>query len=346
MFILISAPDDSKISKTRSTRRNSITDDSNTEIQNVEMLDSQEDTVNILESVSDDDVEMNEDENESNEEAKRTDEVNISDEDNSKTDGKSLESDGIENNVSENSNTEANSSVTFTEDNPEKISDTPLESIPVKEENAEEQNKENIEARPRIRLVSLDKLMAKPKKSVTFDTSIIILTSSDEESTPKKPNESFEQNGLLKSALKHSPLKTKKTEEDIKPKKDKKKNDSDEDYLHSLRKSTRITDKVEEKQQQRTRLRSIFTRTKSNEWKGKNACESDDDDDRTSKKNSDFSHDKSKNKIKKSAKTNEKTLKSPHDKFSSTVCVPLPRIECDKLQEVCSKNSNIFAAQR
>lgn len=199
----------------------------------------------------------------------------------------------------------------------------------LKHENVEEQNKENIDVRPRIRLVSLDKLMAKPRKAVTFDTSVIVLTSSDEEGPQKKMSEIPEQNGTLKSALKNS-LTTKETENVTETKKD--------DISVSPRKSPRVKEKLDDKLQQRAKLRSIFTRTKPNEWKGKNICESDSDDDRgnvTRRKKPD-----------KVSRTNCKKIHNITEKFSSTIYVPLPRIECEKLQEACIKNPNIFCAQR
>lgn len=227
----------------------------------------------------------------------------------------------------------------------------------IKEENTE-QNKENIDMRPKIRLVSLDKLMAIPtKKTVTFDTSIIILTSSDEECTPKKPNESVDQNGTLKSALKKSPI-TLTKRNDIELKKSSmtttkkndvevisinEKNDSEEDDVPLSRQSRRVKQKENEKQQQRIRLKSIFTRTKSNEWKGK-SCDSDSEDEKPNKKRK-SAQGTGCNGNKNRKKLN-KVPKPSVDKFTLKVYVPLPRVECDKLQEICSVQANVFSANR
>lgn len=220
-----------------------------------------------------------------------------------------------------------------------------LESNSIKQENLEDQNKENIEVMPKIRLVSLDKLMAKPKKSVTFDSSIIIL-SSDEESPTQKPTDTIEQNGTLKSALKNSPAK--KTEKDTTSKKDTK-SDSDDNSTSLSRKSTRLQVKGEEKQKERIRLKSIFTRTKANEWKGKNACDSDSEEEKSSKSKktvvdiSDSSDDDlRRNKKNRVSKLSKKKSKSRENE----IYIPLPIVKCERLQEICSKTDNVFSEER
>lgn len=89
------------------------------------------------------------------------------------------------------------------EDNEDKENSSNEKEFTIKNETNEE-NKQNCKSL--IRLVDLSKLIdPNQKKSVKFDSSIIILTSSDEEiQTPKKPTNLKNDTGNLKSALKNS----------------------------------------------------------------------------------------------------------------------------------------------
>lgn len=207
------------------------------------------------------------------------------------------------------------------------------------------ENKENIEVLPKIRLVSLDKLMEKPKRNVTFDSSIIVL-SSDEESTPEKQPNINEENLSVKTCpTKEVPENTSSSKDQL----NSKQNLPDEDSTSLSRKSSRIVSKIEEKQKERVKLKSIFTRTKANEWKGKSTSESNSDKEKSKKKDisivdiSDSSDDDcNKNKIKRSSTANvRKSKKKEKDLF-----IPLPKVDCEKLEDICSRDVNIFSTQR
>nr|CAH7748324.1 unnamed protein product [Callosobruchus chinensis] len=250
-----------------------------------------------------------------------------------------------------------------------------------KADESTKENKESDDVKPQIRLVDLSKLIdAKPKKSVKFDSSLIII-SSDEEHSPKK--QSTDKNGKLKSALKNSPLKVAQLECDISAKiKDEIKNtkkrghQEDDDLVISgsdsdikvvsneedsgRRRSSRVQRNNSKVMKRQEDLKKIFKR-KGNK-NGNSSFEIVNDRSKKNKKSKDLlmklssgsssaDSDSDEDVEEKTPRKNRRKGKqcsapAPDDKFSRKLYVSLPLVECDKLKEVYLRNKEILEIKR
>ncbi|CAH1986403.1 unnamed protein product [Acanthoscelides obtectus] len=253
---------------------------------------------------------------------------------------------------------------------------------PKAEESTSSPKKEPEDIKPQIRLVDLNKLLdPKPKKSVKFDSSLIII-SSDEEHSPKR--QSKDSNGKLKSALKNSPTNinlkaecniSEKIEEGLKNKKkgglkddlkvvisssdsDDKAACDDSENGNRIRSSRRIQKNKSKVEKRQEKLKTIFKRKGTKD--GNTSFEIVDSSKKIklkelmlklSSESSNSEADSEEDTEEKTSRRNRRKGKQSsntkaENKNRRKLYVPLPKIECEKLKEIYLRNKEILEIKR
>ncbi|XP_050509138.1 transcriptional regulator ATRX homolog isoform X2 [Diabrotica virgifera virgifera] len=238
---------------------------------------------------------------------------------------------------------------TMEKDKKKKNKEDPLTSDAAEKEDRTE--KDNVDAAdaevktepPRIRLVDLNKLIdPNIRKKVTFDSSIIVLSSSDEEnsvpqvtntkntrSNSKKSSENVDNKSKSNSTKRKDKNSTVSVDADNEA--EIKISDSESDS--TSRKSKRLKSVQNNKVLMRESLKAKFKRPSKTTNKKSAADKSDGS-------SSDSDHEKSKT----SKRSGVQPRRKSNDvKLNSKVYVPLPLYGCDKMKEVFNKNQESFA---
>ncbi|CAG9828068.1 unnamed protein product [Diabrotica balteata] len=198
---------------------------------------------------------------------------------------------------------------------------------------------------PKIRLVDLNKLIdPNIRRKVQFDSSIIVLSSSDEENSvpqltntkntktnSKKPSEDVDNKS--KADKNSTKRKDKNSAVSVNLDKEAEIKISDSESDSCSRKSKRLKSVEKNKLLVKESLRVKFKRP-SKPMNKKSAA------DKSDGSSSDSDHEKSKT----SKRTNVQLRSRPNDvKLNSKVYVPLPLYECHKMKEVFNRNKESFA---
>ncbi|CAG9828069.1 unnamed protein product [Diabrotica balteata] len=201
---------------------------------------------------------------------------------------------------------------------------------------------------PKIRLVDLNKLIdPNIRRKVQFDSSIIVLSSSDEENSvpqltntkntktnSKKPSEDVDNKS--KADKNSTKRKDKNSAVSVNLDKEAEIKISDSESDSCSRKSKRLKSVEKNKLLVKESLRVKFKRP-SKPMNKKSAA------DKSDGSSSDSDHEKSKT----SKRTNVQLRSRPNDvKLNSKVYVPLPLYECHKMKEVFNRNKESFAVLR
>ncbi|XP_072392281.1 uncharacterized protein XNP isoform X2 [Diabrotica undecimpunctata] len=214
-----------------------------------------------------------------------------------------------------------------------------------KEDNSKSADVKSETEPPRIRLVDLNKLIdPNIRRNVQFDSSVIVLSSSDEENSvpqltntkntktnSKKPSENVDNKSKADKNSTKRKDKNSKVSVNLDNEAEIKISDSESDS--SSRKSKRLKAVEKDKVLAREGLRAKFKRPSKATNKKSTADKSDGS-------SSDSDHGKSKT----SKRTNVQLRSRSNDgKLNSKVYVPLPLYECHKMKEVFNRNKESFA---